>query len=649
MPKLIRAEPGHSPRMRGTNQGQGPSKGAKGSARTRDLAKARFLQLRRDGYPVADCLNQIGYTDRSYYNWREKDPEFKLEADRITGRLSRNRDKDRPELPDFETFCEEYLGWRMHWHQLQWIDLLEGREPRDLHPAEIYLPGRPTHVICNTPPEHSKTSSITVAYTVYSIIKDPNELIILVSKNQEMAADFLTQIKDFLTNPAYAKLQDDFGPEEGYEKACAEWSRNRIRFGTKLRDLSAKDPTVQAVGMRGQIYGRRATKIIIDDAIDTENVTDIDRQFNWITRMVSTRIGARGKLLVVGTRVAPIDLYKELRNPDRYAPGVDPAWTYFAQPAVLEFADDPEDWVTLWPRSNMPQVGDDSEPGPDGTYEMWSGPRLKARRDTVGEATWIQGYMQMDLQEHAVFPREDVNGCVNKDRRIGRMNPNLDQAAKGWPHHGDLYVLAGLDPASVGHTAMVCYGIDLRTGKRYVIDVHNQANMTPAQVRSKMVSWTDLYSIKEWRIESVLLSNWILQDATIMREMANRGAILAPHQTTGRTKWDPLAGVMGMAPLFANHETGENLIELPSPRFDEPVRVMIDQLITFFPETKAKTDILMALWFAETRARDLIRDYKEDAGGHVETWWDSDWHEASRLTVHLALDGQAQQDNDWWS
>jgi hypothetical protein len=643
---LIRIEAEKGPRRKEpTENGEGTG-GRKHTRLNRELAQEKFLKLRGDGATVEEACRRIGYAASTYEKWRDRYPEFKAAADRVTGRLRRDRAEGRREVPDFPEFCKEYLGWELHWHQLQWFDLLEGRDPRDLHEAQIYNPGRMTHLIVNTPPEHAKTSTVTIAWTLWKIVKDPEQLITIVSKNREMAGDFLSGIKEFLTNPTYAKLQDDFGPEEGYEKACTEWSQYRIRFGPKMRKQLAKDPTVQAVGMRGQIYGKRATVFILDDCIDTENYLEVDKQFNWITRMVSTRAGATGKVLVIGSRVAQVDLYKELRNPDRYAPGVKPAWTYFAQPAVLEFAEDPKDWVTVWPRSNMPQVGDETPAFDDGTFVMWDGPRLSDRRDVVGEAAWIQGYQQGDLEDSAIFPRELIKAAVNKNRRNGPLQTSMAEAALGRPTMDDLYVIGGMDPASTGYTAFTVYGIHLKERKRYLLDVVNQSRMTPGQVRAVIIPFTKLYKIKEWRVEAVLLSNWIMQDTEIVTDLANEGCILAPHQTSGKNKWDPIAGVMGMAGLFAKDNAQ---IELPNPKHSEAIRQFIEQAATFFPETKAPTDILMSWWFAEIRARDLIRAYRgEENTGHVPTWWDSGLHDQAKQSMHLSVDSQVDLVDSWW-
>jgi hypothetical protein len=60
-----------------------------------------------------------------------------------------------------------------------------------------------------------------------------------------------------------------------------------------------------------------------------------------------------------------------------------------------------------------------------------------------------------------------------------------------------------------------------------------------------------------------------------------------------------------MSMLFDGHESGKNLIRLPSRSNSESTKALIEQLTTWFPETKSKTDLVMALWFAEIRAREI--------------------------------------------
>src|SRR5690606_18332250 len=115
--------------------------------------------------------------------------------------------------------------------------------------------GLPTHLVVNTPPHHAKSTTITVSYVLWRLMKDPNTLILIVSKSHGMAKQWLTQIKNRMVNPRFEKFIRDFAPEEGFEKGCTQWSADQIYFGPSLRDADAKDPTIQALGIGGHIYG----------------------------------------------------------------------------------------------------------------------------------------------------------------------------------------------------------------------------------------------------------------------------------------------------------------------------------------------------------------------------------------------------------
>lgn len=580
----------------------------RGGYKTTQTAKQQALKLLRDGNTVDEAMAYIGRSKETWKRWKREDPEFKQEADYIIGARRKKGQDSRKEVPDFPEFCEEYLGMKLFWHQLQWYDLLEGRDPRDLHVAQRYIQGADRNMLLvNTPPNHSKSTTITGAYTLWRILKNPNDNVIIVSKNEAMAKKWLTEIKGWLTNPTYLKLQTDFGPEGGFEKTSPIWNATQIYFGPQLRDKNAKDPTLEVLGMGGTIYGARASLIILDDVADTKNAHEYENQIDWLTRMVLTRPADEDKILIIGSRVAPVDIYSELMRPERYD-DEDPPWTYFAQPAVLEFAEDPEDWVTLWPKSNIPKVNAVTKPDENGLYPRWDGPSLARMRKRLSSNpnAWTQGYQQEEVEENATFPRELVYGCVNGMRTIGRLQPGL----RGHPASGmaGMRVIAGLDPASAGHTAAVVIAYDPDDNKRWLLNVHNQPNMTPDQIRRLMIGWTQEYGISEWRVEKVLLSTWITQDLDITRELSNMGCIIADHITTGATKWDADGGILSLSTLIqgSDREPKSNLLQIPQVS-SEGVRALCEQMVTYFPKTKGKTDCLMALWFAEARIRELAR------------------------------------------
>ncbi|MFM7010600.1 MAG: hypothetical protein ACKO0Z_14935 [Betaproteobacteria bacterium] len=606
-------------------------------------AKAEIVRLVGEGKAIKDILPIVGRSRETYDYYRRSDVSFRDALERQKIMVSRGKaDAPQVEVPDFPEFCEKYLGQQLFAHQLQWYDLLEGRTPRDMHVAMTYEAGDPDLLVVNTPPGHAKSTTITVNYAVWRIIKDPNVKIVIVSKTERLATQFLLQIKNRLTHNSYSDLQRDFAPPGGFNANSSSWKQDMIYVSSDVRGGEAKDPTVQAIGIGGQLYGARADLIILDDTIDNSNAHNFERQVHWVQTEVMSRLPDGGKLLVVGTRMAPKDLYRELLNPERYHGDDASPWTYFAQPALLEAAENSEDWVTLWPYTDAPS-GKHQEPSENGLFPKWTGPILEKRRARMLPASWARVYQQEQVAEDTVFKPEDLRasqqmrtaGIIPADEHIGRA-----QGMEG------LHIIAGLDPAAAGFTAMVVLGVEVRTGKRYVIDVSNKPNMHPDEMRAQIKAWTTKYNIAEWRIEDNAFQSFLTKDTEINTWLAGRGVRLAPHRT-GSNKHDPDFGVMAMSGLFQ-----QGLIFLPNSS-TESVKALIEQLSVWQPKPPkgTKTDTVMALWFAELRAQELVtrvqqtKVYRDNAFTTVAD------RKMRRVETHedqAALAGAAPAPRSWW-
>ena len=586
-----------------------------------DHKKQKFLEQLKAGYTVEDACRLVGWKSKSNYKYfRMHDEDFKFEADRIlANRTGKRPDSHEGPFPEFPEFSEKYLGQRLFNHQLQWYDLLEGREPRGLHPSQRYEPGDENFVVINTPPGHSKSTTITQNYIAYRIAKDPSVRIMVVSKTQGMAKKFLHAIQQRLTSKRYADLITAFAPPEGFDGPGSKWRADQIYVSGI--DSGEKDPTVEAVGIGGHIYGARADLIILDDCVTLDNVGQVEHHMDWIQQEVMSRVDTQGRMIVVGTRVAPVDLYTELLNPKRY-PDEKSAWTYLSQPAVLDFADDPKDWVVLWPKSNQPYLGDTkTQPDEDGLYPKFTGPELAKIRSRVSPRVWAMVYQQQQVDEEAVFAAKDVQGCVDGVRYPGALHKSTEGGTVGTMDKGaDWYIIAGLDPATVtGHTAMTCYAFNRRTQKRRVVEVSNK-RMTPDALINQMKDWTIRFEVDEWRVEKNGFQAFLTQSKEITQFMASRGVLLREHSTYGN-KHDPGFGVAAMAMLFRGWQDGNNMIELPRKE-SEGVKALIEQLITWAPDVPKtqKTDCVMSLWFAELRAKELVQQYGETFYAEGDTW-----------------------------
>ena len=109
-------------------------------------------------------------------------------------------------------------------------------------------------------------------------------------------------------------------------------------------------------------------------------------------------------------------------------------------------------------------------------------------------------------------------------------------------------------------------------------------------------------------------------------------------QFTGKNKWDTGFGVAAMSGLFGsmrgNIHNNDNLIELPSQEGSEGIKSLIQQLITWKPDTRGKTDCVMALWFCELRAREIIGTTKIGQN-HLYNRWATPRQLSNRGSINL--------------
>ena len=607
----VGARRAHNPKVTSSNlvsaTNDGTTMGRKAGKQDipKDEAQAKVLALLAQGSTVTAAMAAVGRQDTAFRQWSMADADFKEKADkaRLAGK---GIIADLAELKDlpFPEFSEQFLDSKLFNHQLNWVDLIEGREPRWQPAGMTYEPGDPNRVLINVPPEHAKSTTITTNYVVCKIVQNPNSRVIIVSKTQGMARKFLGAIKTRLSHPAYMKLQTAFGPNGGYKADATQWSADMIYLGTG-RDSGEKDPTVQALGFGSQIYGARADLIILDDVVMGSNAHEWEKQIEWLQKEVITRLGRHGKLVIVGTRVASIDLYKMIRSGDQWTGGKTP-FTYCAMPAVLQFDEDPKKWETLWPATDQ-QENDLDDVLENGLYPKWDGPSLFKRRSEVAPSVWAMVYQQEDVESDSIFSPTAVAGSVNGMRKRGPLK--LD--TPGHPRHIEgAYTIIGLDPAMAGATAAVVCTYNKADGRIYILDCVNMTEPTPRKIQDLLEEWIIKYKPQELRIEINAHQKAYVLDDVLNNFCTVHGVQLKPHYTS-KNKWDNNFGVASMASLFGtivnDRFQDNNLIELPSNEGSEGLKTLVQQLITWKPDTRNPTDCVMALWFAIIRIREMMQ------------------------------------------
>ena len=609
-----------------------------------EATKLELLRQMQGGKNIKSALEVVGRTRSTYERWRKEDPDFVIAVDRIkTLRiLEPSAVESQGPRVSFPEFSEKYLDATVFPHMQNVVDLIEGRDPSWLHPSMAFHKGEKDLIITNMPPEHGKTTSVTINYVVYRICMDPNIRVILVSKTAEMAKKMLYAIKTRLTHPKYDEMIAAYAPDGGFDKDSEAWNQTMIYVSDNARDSGEKDPTVQALGIRGHIYGARADLIVLDDTVDLTNAHEYEKQINWLQSEVISRVSSNGSMLVVGTRLSSKDLYRELQDDSRY-PDEQSPWTYLSMPAVLDFKDKEVDWLTLWPKTNQPEAGvkvDDQEQDSDGLYPKWDGSRLAKKRRRVSPKAWAMVYQQQQVSDDAVFSPDSVKAAINGNRMAGPIPKGMvNQRADGM---NGLIIVGGLDPATTGHTAAVIIGLDVKTQKRYVLDVFNKPGITPEAMREMIKGFTEKYKVTEWRIERNGFQGFLVHDKELNDFCASRGAVIRPH-FTGTNKHDTDFGVASMTTLFSGWEDKHQLVELPSSQQSEAVKSMIEQLVTWAPAPpkSQKTDIVMAFWFAELACRDRVVANANYVRSHVKNSFATPWDKSTQTTVSL-VDSEIQ-------
>jgi len=574
-----------------------------------------------EGHSVHKAMEKCGKKPDTVRIWMLRDKKFAsdlVEAKETAKDASLAALGIPKEEIDFPKFSEIFLQQRVFPHHMDWIDLLEDRKPSWLHPSMVYEPGDPARLLVNVPPEHAKSTVITVNYSTYRIALNANIRIIVVSKTLVKAREFVYAIKQRLSHPRWLKLQTTFGPEGGWKEDSDTWRVDTVYLGGDARNSSEKDPTIQALGMGGQIYGARADLIILDDCITTANAHEWEKQINWLQKEVITRLGKNGKLLIVGTRIAAQDFYKELRETKHWSGGKSP-FTYMGMPAVLEYSEKPKDWKTLWPKSDAPWDGDDETPDEEGLFQKWDGLTLFKRRSEVTPSTWALVYQQEDIQEDSIFPPVLVQGCINGQRKRGP----LKAGAVGHPSNIEGYTIIGFDPAMGGNAAFVVVTYNRADGKIYVIDCVNMSEPTPQKIQKSIEELVEKYRPQELRVEINAHQKAYALDDELRNWLGMYGCRLESHFTS-KNKWDSNFGVAGMSMLMGTSKDGKfqnnNTIEIASTDQSEGLKALVQQLITWKPNTRGKTDCVMALWFTVLKARELMQQHSRISTYAYNRW-----------------------------
>jgi phage terminase large subunit-like protein len=149
-----------------------------------------------------------------------------------------------------------------------------------------------------------KSTFFTIGRTIQSIAADRNQRILIANATLNNSRNFVSEMKDhFIKNEELKTLYGDF-----YDPKL-RWNEDEIVVTG--RGLGAKEATVTAVGVGGNLVSQHYSKIICDDLVNLENSStryQADHVIDWWKRAFSL-LDYDGEMIIIGTRWSYYELY----------------------------------------------------------------------------------------------------------------------------------------------------------------------------------------------------------------------------------------------------------------------------------------------------------------------------------------------------
>jgi len=152
-----------------------------------------------------------------------------------------------------------------------------------------------------------KSSFFTKGRILQALAKNRDERILIANATLSNSQNFLNEIKEQLRkNTTLKELYGEF-----YEKDL-KWSQDEIEVTG--RTLGAREPSVSAAGVGGNLVSRHYSMIIADDLMNLENSStryQTDKVIDWWRRAFSL-LDYDGEMIIIGTRWSYYDLYSHI-------------------------------------------------------------------------------------------------------------------------------------------------------------------------------------------------------------------------------------------------------------------------------------------------------------------------------------------------
>jgi hypothetical protein len=499
-------------------------------------------------------------------------------------------------------------------------------------------------------PGHLKTGTFAIERPTWCLFRDRNWRGTAISKSAPEAAKVVGAVKERLQHTYYHDLAERLrrqGDEPIECPLCAYFPD--LPFASEQKDRGAKwgafgfrvmgrvggekDDSFAAFGVGSQILGVRSDYIVLDDVQDPQDAyhspKDSTDKLEWFRTTVLSRVYDDQQLVVLANRTSPDDFAGLLER--EY-----PDWPLIKYPAILE-CPDAEDC-----------------PGDEAcerkaervlTPEVWTWEGLERKREDVGERTWW--YMWRLAEggdfESRTFRREAMEDARTDDYRLGEVALAITDT------------FLGVDPAAAasGHAAIISWGLDRRTGQRYLIDIFNETglrtwgNLIDAIGTKAAALHQAGATFRSCVIEETNTQQTLINDERLTRLIRGMGARVITYKTRTGSGAQARRDSFNISTIGGLFDAG--LVSLPyggTVAEREAVDKYIEQFLAWRVDEEGrsikhlKRDMVMATLFAESEAFTLahrpakakprpkpLPDFVKRRFGNAPRWKPGKWPE----------------------
>lgn len=462
------------------------------------------------------------------------------------------------------------------------------------------------HIAIAAPRGHSKTTSITIAYTLAEVLFRASKFVVIVSDSEYQAVNFLGQIKHYLTNNEdIINLFHIKKDEKGLVSFIKETESDIIVEtvdGHKFR-IIAKGSEQR---LRGLLWnGSRPDLMVLDDLESDDQVLNKERREkfrNWFMGALLPALSEKGKVRYVGT--------------------------ILHQDSMLE---------NLMPKFNGPYtVTEDLKQYQSKYAGLWKSVKYKAHNEDFSQILWPdrwpvedlkrerQSYIDMGLPEK--YAQEYLNIAIDESTAFFKKNDFSPETAEDKKRNLNYYIAGDFaisEKDRADFTVFAVGGMD----ENGILHIRNiiRGRMDGQEIVETMIALQRIYKPIVFGIEETQITKSLgpyLNRAMIEANEFINLFPMRPHKTDKITRAQPMRARMRAGGVKFDKSGDwyqvleDELLSFPRSRHDDQVDalsylgLLLDKMVeAATPEEMEEEEYLLELEKDGPQGRDPDTGY----------------------------------------